>query len=131
LVHYPSGEAFFAVGVNYPLKVAGFDPALPGWFYPARDSYDFDLIPVGTAVIPILTISATTVDGTAISSLVPTGPTLPIMATTHVSPSGDASAIEYRTLNPGPIHVTVMTVKKPIKINFGITPITTESLTRP
>jgi transposase len=38
LVHYPFGEAIFAIGVNNPLKVAGFDPALTGWFYPARDS---------------------------------------------------------------------------------------------
>jgi hypothetical protein len=39
----PNGEAIFAVGVNYPLKVAGFDLALPGWFCPADDIEQFDL----------------------------------------------------------------------------------------
>ncbi|MBX3751227.1 MAG: hypothetical protein KF897_14165 [Opitutaceae bacterium] len=38
LVHYVSGEACFALDVNYPLKVAGFDPALTGWFCPAADN---------------------------------------------------------------------------------------------
>jgi hypothetical protein len=34
----PNGEAIFALGVNYPLKVAAFDPALSGCFSPARDT---------------------------------------------------------------------------------------------
>jgi len=36
----PHGEAIFAAGVNYPLKVAGFDLALTGWFCPAADSLE-------------------------------------------------------------------------------------------
>jgi len=31
-------KAIFATDVNYPFKVAGFDPASPGWFYPAADT---------------------------------------------------------------------------------------------
>ncbi|MCF7761430.1 MAG: hypothetical protein K9M98_13100, partial [Cephaloticoccus sp.] len=45
LVHYPFGEAIFAIGVNNPLKVAGFDPALTGWFYPARDIWSSEPLP--------------------------------------------------------------------------------------
>lgn len=36
-VVYDSGEATFAFDVNYPLKVAGFDPGLTGWFCPTDD----------------------------------------------------------------------------------------------
>lgn len=34
----PPAKTIFALGVNYPLKVAAFDPALPGCISPARDS---------------------------------------------------------------------------------------------
>ena len=33
-----SGEAIFTLGVNYPLKVAAFDPALPGCIRPGADT---------------------------------------------------------------------------------------------
>ncbi len=33
----PTGEAIFADDVNYPLKVAGFESTLPGWFWVTGD----------------------------------------------------------------------------------------------
>jgi hypothetical protein len=36
----PHGEAIFAVGVNYLLKVAGFESTLPGWFWVTGDTGD-------------------------------------------------------------------------------------------
>ena len=35
----PTGEAIFADDVNYPLKVAGFESTLPGWFWVTGDSH--------------------------------------------------------------------------------------------
>jgi hypothetical protein len=32
------GENDFAAGANYPLKVAGFDLTIPGWFCPTDDN---------------------------------------------------------------------------------------------
>ena len=39
LVSGAAGETGVTLGINYPLKVAAFDPALPGCICPAADKF--------------------------------------------------------------------------------------------
>ena len=49
----PPGETIFAVGANYPLKVAAFDLDLPGCIYPDADNNPLKVqFPTNQSAIP-------------------------------------------------------------------------------
>lgn len=91
--------------------------------------YVIELNPIGSVVVPILTVIAQTNDGTRIESINVTGPTVPVMATTGSSEGGDAQKVEYRTVSPGPILIRITTAKIPGSIRFDITPLSEDSVT--
>lgn len=86
------------------------------------------LLPIGSTVIPILTIGARANDGTPIEAINVTGPTVPIMSTDYDSPVGRMK--EFRTVSPGPITVSVVLPRKPDFLHFDITPLANESITK-
>jgi hypothetical protein len=80
--------------------------------------YMIRLTPVGIQPIPIFRFACQTKDKTKIRNVNFSGPTLPFMST--VSNSDDTWIVEYRTLSPGTIDVSIITEKKALGMNIDI-----------